>query len=74
MFGHGFLYFILRFNLVLRPNSCGMGLNFLLILQLLAIGPYWECKSVYPCGFSLRKGSIYTLPGFFCGKTEVCGG
>ena len=39
-------------------------MNFLLILQLLAIGLYWECKRVYPCGASLRKGSIYTLVSY----------
>lgn len=37
-----------------------MGLNFLGILQLLAIGLYWECPRIYPRGLSLRKGSVYT--------------
>lgn len=48
-----------------------MGLNFLGILRLLAIGPYWERQRVYP-GASLR-GKAAFIPGFLCGKTEVCG-
>lgn len=38
--------------------------NLFLILQLLAIGLYWDCKRAYPPGPSLRKGSIYTLVSY----------
>lgn len=46
-------------------------MNFLLILQLLAISLSRECKRVYLCGLSLKNESIYALVSYMGKQRSV---